>query len=127
MLVGQDEVGDVRPREADRAQREAAQKQAEAWRKADPTRAPAPVYLGAEVDIEASSLSPNGRWLLVVTRKKGADAGPNPWNARGLEWETPSPPPTANFDVIPTVTREPYDYYEHALDEAAKPRPSGAH
>ena len=59
----------------DRAQREAAQKQAEAWRKADPTRAPAPIYLGAEVEIESSSLSPNGRWLLVVTRKKGADAG----------------------------------------------------
>ncbi|MBP7597804.1 MAG: S9 family peptidase, partial [Pseudoxanthomonas sp.] len=59
----------------DRAQREAAQKQAEAWRKADPTRAPAPIYLGTEVEIESSSLSPNGRWLLVVTRKKGADAG----------------------------------------------------
>ncbi|PZQ30124.1 MAG: S9 family peptidase, partial [Stenotrophomonas acidaminiphila] len=59
----------------DRAQREAAQKQAESWRKADPTRAPAPIYLGTEVEIESSSLSPNGRWLLVVTRRKGADAG----------------------------------------------------
>ncbi|MEL1266278.1 S9 family peptidase [Pseudoxanthomonas putridarboris] len=59
----------------DRAQREEAQKQAEAWRKADPTRAPAPVYLGAEVEISGSALSPNGRWLLVVTQKKGADAG----------------------------------------------------
>jgi len=58
--------------------------------------------------------------------KRGADAGANPWNARGLEWETTSPPPTANFDVIPVVTREPYDYYEHALDEAAKARPSSA-
>ena len=59
----------------DRAQREAAQKQAETWRKADTTRAPAPIYLGTDVEIESSSLSPNGRWLLVVTRKKGADAG----------------------------------------------------
>ncbi len=59
----------------DRAQREAAIRQAEAWRKADPTRAPAPVYLGDGVQIEDSSLSPDGRWLLVVTRAKGADAG----------------------------------------------------
>jgi dipeptidyl aminopeptidase/acylaminoacyl peptidase len=55
----------------DRAQREAAQKQNEAWRKADASRAPAPVYLGDDVQIENSSLSPDGRWLLVVTRKKG--------------------------------------------------------
>jgi dipeptidyl aminopeptidase/acylaminoacyl peptidase len=59
----------------DRAQREEARKQADAWRKADPTRAPAPVYLGPEVEITGSALSPNGRWLLVVTQKKGADAG----------------------------------------------------
>jgi cytochrome c oxidase subunit 1 len=63
----------------------------------------------------------------IRSLSRGADAGPNPWNARGLEWETSSPPPTANFATIPTVTREPYDYYEHALDEAAKARPGGAH
>ena len=28
----------------------------------------------------------------------GKLAGPNPWNAVGLEWMTPSPPPTENFD-----------------------------
>jgi len=59
----------------DRAQRDTAMKQAETWRRADPSRAPAPVYLGTEVDIDDSSLSPDGRWLLVVTHKKGADAG----------------------------------------------------
>src|SRR5271166_5812405 len=30
--------------------------------------------------------------------KYGKLAGPNPWNAVGLEWMTPSPPPTHNFD-----------------------------
>ena len=45
------------------------------WRTADPTRAPAPVYLGDDVEIVDSALSPDGRWLLVVTTAKGADAG----------------------------------------------------
>jgi cytochrome c oxidase subunit 1 len=40
----------------------------------------------------------------------GAIAGPNPWNAKGLEWLTSSPPPTHNFDVTPVVTEEPYHY-----------------
>ncbi|MBZ5523494.1 MAG: cytochrome c oxidase subunit I [Acidobacteriia bacterium] len=40
----------------------------------------------------------------------GEIAGPNPWNAKGLEWTTTSPPPTTNFDVIPVVTEEPYNY-----------------
>jgi cytochrome c oxidase subunit 1 len=40
----------------------------------------------------------------------GESAGPNPWRASGLEWQTPSPPPTHNFDRIPVVTRDAYDY-----------------
>ncbi len=37
-------------------------------------------------------------------------AGPNPWGARGLEWQTPSPPPTFNFEKTPIVTDETYEY-----------------
>ena len=48
--------------------------------------------------------------------KYGKLAGPNPWNAVGLEWMTPSPPPTQNFDETPVVTWEAYDY-EHQPDE----------
>jgi len=40
----------------------------------------------------------------------GARAGPNPWAATGLEWMTPSPPPTENFTTTPVVQRPPYDY-----------------
>ncbi|MCI0620153.1 MAG: cytochrome c oxidase subunit I [Acidobacteria bacterium] len=40
----------------------------------------------------------------------GALAGPNPWGATGLEWRTPSPPPTENFKQTPIVTEEPYEY-----------------
>lgn len=41
---------------------------------------------------------------------KGEPAGDNPWDARGLEWETTSPPPTTNFDIMPVVTDEVYDF-----------------
>uniref|UniRef100_UPI0011CBB066 S9 family peptidase n=1 Tax=Vulcaniibacterium gelatinicum TaxID=2598725 RepID=UPI0011CBB066 len=65
----------VRTLQDDKAQREAARAQELAWLRSDPTRAPAPVYLGDEVEIADSALSPDGRWLLVVTTAKGADAG----------------------------------------------------
>ena len=59
----------------DRARRDAAREQDEAWRKADPTRAAAPIHLGKNVEIVDSALSPDGRWLLVATTEKGADKG----------------------------------------------------
>ncbi len=40
----------------------------------------------------------------------GKHAEPNPWGAAGLEWMTPSPPPTFNFEETPLVTWEAYDY-----------------
>lgn len=47
--------------------------QRNAERAADPTRAPLPVYLGDKVTIETSALSPDGRYLLVVTALKDGD------------------------------------------------------
>jgi cytochrome c oxidase subunit 1 len=46
----------------------------------------------------------------IWSMRYGPTAGPNPWGATGLEWRTPSPPPTDNFEVTPIVTDEPYDY-----------------
>jgi cytochrome c oxidase subunit 1 len=43
---------------------------------------------------------------LVRSRKHGALAGANPWNAPSLEWATSSPPPTYNFRHIPLVTSD---------------------
>jgi cytochrome c oxidase subunit I len=40
----------------------------------------------------------------------GPPAGPNPWGATGLEWQTASPPPTENFEHIPVVTEDAYNY-----------------
>jgi cytochrome c oxidase subunit 1 len=41
---------------------------------------------------------------------RGPVAEPNPFRATGLEWQTPSPPPTENFEVTPVVTHPPYEY-----------------
>ena len=44
----------------------------------------------------------------------GPVAGPNPWGASGLEWQTQSPPLPENFAEVPEVTHEPYEY-EHIV------------
>jgi cytochrome c oxidase subunit I len=40
----------------------------------------------------------------------GRRASANPWDARGLEWEIASPPPTENFAGQPVVTAKTYEY-----------------
>ncbi|HEX9304018.1 MAG TPA: cytochrome c oxidase subunit I [Thermoanaerobaculia bacterium] len=47
---------------------------------------------------------------LVWSMRYGKAAPANPWGSTGLEWDTPSPPPTENFPVTPVVTDEPYHY-----------------
>ena len=47
---------------------------------------------------------------LVYSLWFGARAPDNPWNARGLEWMTTSPPPLHNFHKPPIVDFEAYAY-----------------
>lgn len=47
---------------------------------------------------------------LLLSLRWGPLAGPNPWNAKGLEWQTSSPPPLHNFLETPRVTEPPYAY-----------------
>jgi cytochrome c oxidase subunit 1 len=51
-------------------------------------------------------------WLvnLLVSLRIGAVAGNNPWNSRGLEWQISSPPPEYNYETVPRIVGEPYDY-----------------
>ncbi|MGA7616848.1 MAG: cytochrome c oxidase subunit I [Thermoanaerobaculia bacterium] len=51
---------------------------------------------------------------LAWAAKYGEPAGPNPWNATGLEWTTPSPPPKHNHPVTPVVREGPYHYADGA-------------
>jgi cytochrome c oxidase subunit 1 len=53
---------------------------------------------------------------LTWSLRYAKQAGRNPWGATGLEWATPSPPPTDNFAVTPVVTLPPYVY---SREEAA--------
>jgi cytochrome c oxidase subunit 1 len=47
---------------------------------------------------------------LIWSMRYGKPAGANLWGAKGLEWETSSPPPTENFAATPVVTEEAYAY-----------------
>ncbi len=54
---------------------------------------------------------------LLWSLRYGKIAEDNPWQATGLEWRTPSPPPTFNFDETPEVTWEAYEYEKMPLPE----------
>jgi cytochrome c oxidase subunit 1 len=45
---------------------------------------------------------------VIVSMRKGEEAGADPWDGRTLEWSIPSPPPHYNFAKIPVV---------HSIDE----------
>ncbi len=47
---------------------------------------------------------------LLWSLRYGAIAPANPWDAKGLEWETSSPPPTENFHQTPQVHEDAYAY-----------------
>jgi cytochrome c oxidase subunit 1 len=50
----------------------------------------------------------------------GPKVGRNPWEARGLEWQIPSPPITLNFEETPIVTQEVYNYGEPEVLEVGR-------
>jgi cytochrome c oxidase subunit 1 len=60
---------------------------------------------------------------LVFTR---VAAEQNPWHSRGLEWQVPTPVPLYNFDEIPEITGDPYDYGVPGAAPVARLRPATA-
>jgi dipeptidyl aminopeptidase/acylaminoacyl peptidase len=73
--LGQDQLRRFSTLRQIKAEREAKKQHGDEFAKGDPTRAPLPFYLGDEVAVEGTSLSPDGRWLLVVTSPKAYEHG----------------------------------------------------
>jgi cytochrome c oxidase subunit 1 len=57
----------------------------------------------------------------VLKTRKAPPAGSDPWDARTLEWTTPSPPPEYNFAEIPVVTARD-DFWHQKYTEDAEGR-----
>ena len=58
---------------------------------------------------------------VVKTKVNGELAPEDPWDARTLEWTTPSPPPEYNFAEVPIVThRDEYWHRKYTEDEEGR-------
>ena len=59
------------------------------------------------ISVGAVILAIGDRWSpsynFAISLRRGAPAGPNPWDAATLEWSVASPPPAYNFRRIPIV------------------------
>ena len=59
---------------------------------------------------------------VALSRRRGEDAGADPWDGRTLEWTIPSPPPEYNFAEIPVVERrDDFWYRKYAETPEGKP------
>ncbi len=76
-------------------------------------------------------ISTVGSWILItgliimftnllIALRKGEKASDNPWGGVTLEWTLPSPPIQENFEKIPVVEKDPYDYSKYELQEEVK-------
>ncbi|MBA4728546.1 MAG: cbb3-type cytochrome c oxidase subunit I [Thermodesulfobacteriota bacterium] len=72
-------------------------------------------------------ISTYGTWILgigfiimlyALLKPISDKAEANPYKSASLEWSMPSPPPTLNFEKIPTLTASTYDYGTKLEQEA---------
>ncbi len=61
-------------------------------------------------------------WSLLIKREP---AKVNPWHAKSIEWELPTPLPLHDFDRIPVFDHDPYPYGEPAPARAPLMAPAG--
>jgi cytochrome c oxidase subunit 1 len=55
---------------------------------------------------------------VIYSWKRGPKAGPDPWDARTLEWSISSPPPEYNFGEVPVVThRDEFWHRKYTEDD----------
>ena len=64
-------------------------------------------------------------WNIISSWVAGPRAPANPWRSLTLEWQVSSPPPVFNFDEIPQVVGNPYEYgvpgARHAVLNGGRP------
>ncbi|HJL40687.1 MAG TPA: cbb3-type cytochrome c oxidase subunit I [Myxococcales bacterium LLY-WYZ-16_1] len=53
----------------------------------------------------------------IWSLRYAARAAPNPWRAAGFEWEIQSPPTQFNFEGVPVMDHEPYNYENELFSE----------
>jgi cytochrome c oxidase subunit 1 len=65
-----------------------------------------------------------GLLIMVVNLVRGlfrkVNVPDNPWGGVTLEWTVPSPPPVENFDVLPVITEDPYQFNPVAKVEPSR-------
>jgi cytochrome c oxidase subunit I len=49
----------------------------------------------------------------------------NPWRSKSLEWQTATPVPVHNFEQIPVIDSDPYDYGTPLIPGATQPAAAG--
>ena len=59
----------------------------------------------------------------VIVRKR---AEANPWRSKSLEWQLPTPVPVYNFESIPVIDSDPYDYGTPAPPPRVREAPAEA-
>jgi cytochrome c oxidase subunit 1 len=64
----------------------------------------------------------NAVYSLVLVRRP---AEHNPWRSKSLEWQTATPVPVNNFEKIPVIDSDPYDYGTPVGAHAGEPLPAG--
>lgn len=64
---------------------------------------------------------------IIHSWRNGEVAPANPWGAKTLEWQVPTPVPLENFEVLPVITSDPYGYGvpQKAPKEHLEPVPAG--
>ena len=60
-------------------------------------------------------------YAIVHSWRRGERASANPWGAKTLEWQVPTPVPLENFSVLPVVTSDFYGYGENGHAPVAQP------
>jgi cytochrome c oxidase subunit I len=64
----------------------------------------------------------NAVYSMVLAR---LPAAANPWRSKSLEWQVPTPVPVNNFEQIPVIDSDPYDYGTPPKVGGAEPATAG--